>query len=269
MNKSSKTIILVRHGESTYNAEGIIQGNLDLSHLSAKGKRQVEYVGNWLAELKIDKFYSSPLFRAKESSQIISKSCGYKSTEIIYDKRLEEINFGSWKGVKRSVIKDTFPQDYLLWRKRPIDLFIDNFYPVQDLYERINHFYHNEILNEKGGTILIVGHRGTISALINILLKLPKSHHHFLQIDRGSITVLQQRNNENNVTSYELSFANELPDIDNNSLVDFETEERTKSSGELFLIRHGQTRSNINKEYQGSKDIPLSSLGKKKHVFLS
>ena len=256
----SKTIIVVRHGESSFNQQGIIQGNTDESILTEKGIRQCEYIGNWLKELKIDKFYSSSLRRAKQSSEIVSKNCGFNLEEISYDNRLEEIDFGSWKGNKRAWVKASFPKEYNSWRRRPYELNIDNKYPVKDLYDRIQSFLKDEILSNESGLYVVLGHRGTVSAIINILLKLPKSHHHFLQIDRGSISVVQERITEPNSNNYELTFANELP-VTNESIVDFKTEERTKSYGELFLIRHGQTDSNINKEYQGSKDVSLSSLG--------
>ncbi len=268
--ETNKTIILVRHGESNYNKNGIIQGNTNDSYLTEKGFEQAAFIGNWLNELTINKFFSSPLIRAKQTAEIIANKCSINKSSIKFDTRLEEVDFGSWKGKKRSIVRKEFPQQYKIWRRRPFDLSIDGEFPVQDLYHRIESFVNSEILSVKNnGTCIIVGHRGTISSIINCLLKLPKSHHHFLQIDRGSITVLQERLSERKSIDFELTFANELPNIDNSSIVDFSTEERTKSFGELFLVRHGQTISNINREYQGSKDIPLSQLGKTNMTSLS
>ena len=75
MNKTTK-IILVRHGESIANAEGVSQGNKDEwidTHLSKKGKEQADKVAQRLKNEKIDIIYSSDLKRAKETAEAINK----------------------------------------------------------------------------------------------------------------------------------------------------------------------------------------------------
>jgi phosphoserine phosphatase len=260
------TIILIRHGESDYNIEGIIQGNSNFPDLTKRGENQAKYIGEWISELEVNRIFTSPLTRAKKSAEIISKECNFPVNQITADDRLEEVDFCSWQGEKREYIKNAFPELYRFWRRRPYDLEIDNKFPVKELYNRISLFLNEHILNcNEKGTKVIIGHKGTISAILVSLLKLPKSHHHFLQIDRGSVTVLQERISTLNPFDYELIFANELPkeDIVNMQPINFHTEERTISSGELYLIRHGLTSSNIDKKYQGSIDVPLSDIGVK------
>jgi broad specificity phosphatase PhoE len=251
------TIILVRHGESDYNLKGVVQGNSDYSRLTDLGVKQAEMVGTWLSELSISSIFTSPLKRAVDTAGIISKKCSNISqNSLLRDKRLEEVDFGSWQGKERKQIQSEQNKTYKSWRNRPFDLCIDEKYPIRELYAKVSEFLDEKILNNSG-IIVVVAHKGTISAIINILLKLPKSHHHFLQIDRGSVSVLQKRDD----SSYELVFANELPQKTNTQPINFVTEERTPSKGEVFLVRHGQTESNIEKKYQGSKDIPLSDFG--------
>lgn len=265
------TVILIRHGESDFNVEGIVQGNTDSSRLTERGISQAEIMGKWINELDIKEIYTSPLTRALKSAEIISKECGIDLNEIVVDRRLEEIDFGNWQGQKREKIKETNPDLYHFWRRRPYDFRLDQKYPVRDLYNRISSFLNEHILNDnsKKGVKVIIGHKGTISAILVSLLKLPKSHHHFLQLDRGSVTVLQERTNTSYSDDFELIFANELPKEDNKQPINFVTEERTLSKGEVFLIRHGQTSSNVDKKYQGSKDIPLSNLGIKYMTLLA
>ena len=264
------TIILIRHGESDFNVEGIIQGNTDFSRLTKRGIKQAEIIGKWINELEINYVYSSPLIRALNSAEIIANECGKNLKEIIIDKRLEEIDFGIWQGQKREIIKEKNQDLYHFWRKRPFDFNLDQKYPVRDMYDRVNSFLNEYVLlDSKKGIKVIIGHKGTISAILVLLLKLPKSHHHFLQIDRGSVTVLQERTNASYSDDFELIFANELPKEDNNQPINFEVEERTMSKGEVFLIRHGHTSSNIDKRYQGSINIPLSNLGIKGMTLLA
>jgi broad specificity phosphatase PhoE len=262
--KLINTIILIRHGESDYNIEGIIQGNSNFSDLTTRGIKQAVSIGEWISELEINCIYTSPLTRAKRTAELISKECGYPVNQIIVDKHLIEVDFCSWQGKKRDYIKETNPELYKFWRRRPYDLEIDNRNPIRELYDRISLFLNAKIYNNnEKGTKVIIGHKGTISAILVSLLKLPKSHHHFMQIDRGSVTVLQERISTTSPFDYELIFANELPKEEGANIqpVNYKTEERTISSGELYLIRHGLTSSNIDKKYQGSKDIPLSNIG--------
>ena len=261
MQKAKKTIILVRHGESSFNRDGLIQGQTDSdSLLTACGIHQAEKVADWLKGVEIERCICSPLKRVKQTTSIIADKLGINNVEE--DKRLMEVDFGKWVGRLRSDIKMEYPEQYMNWRKRPFDFVLDGHFPVRDLYSRLEDIVSD--LSDplkNNGNILIVGHRGTVSGLVIKLLNLPKSHHHFLQIDRGSVTIIRERHRHDGIVDFELFCANERPVADQFSPVDFESEERTKSFGELFLVRHGQTESNIDRKFQGGKDIGLSNVG--------
>ncbi|MEO1692897.1 MAG: phosphoglycerate mutase family protein, partial [Cyanobacteria bacterium J06631_6] len=64
-------VIIVRHGQSTYNAQKIVQGRCDKSVLTDKGISDAQQVGKALGDLKIDAFYCSPLQRAHQTAKII------------------------------------------------------------------------------------------------------------------------------------------------------------------------------------------------------
>ncbi len=66
-------LILVRHGLSTFNKEGRIQGRNDLSTLTEEGKLQAQQAAKALSQIPIHSIYSSPLQRAAETSEIIIK----------------------------------------------------------------------------------------------------------------------------------------------------------------------------------------------------
>ena len=254
---NNKTIILVRHGESTFNKSKVIQGQTNISSLTKIGVVQAEKVAKWLNDINISKIYSSPLNRAKDTAKIISKDM---DVNLEINKNLTEIDFGNWSNQKHEYIKYSYPEIYHVWRQRPYDFLLKGKFPVRELYQRINNFNERYVKRGSFNTIVIVGHKGSISALIISLLKLPKTHHHFLQIDSGSISVLRERDSKNN---YELTCANEMPFSKKTNFIDFYTEERTKSKGDLFIVRHGQTISNIERKYQGKKDIEISEIGKK------
>jgi probable phosphoglycerate mutase len=64
-------VIIVRHGQSSYNAEQKIQGRSDGSVLTEKGHLDAEKVGNALSQIDIAAFYCSPLQRAKSTAEVI------------------------------------------------------------------------------------------------------------------------------------------------------------------------------------------------------
>jgi len=88
-------IILVRHGESTANAKGILQGQKVDESLSELGKAQAKKLAEALREEKIEAIISSDLKRAKETAEEISRITGKK---IILDKRIREKDHETEKG---------------------------------------------------------------------------------------------------------------------------------------------------------------------------
>ncbi|NEO48878.1 MAG: histidine phosphatase family protein, partial [Moorea sp. SIO4A3] len=64
-------VVIVRHGQSTYNIQQIIQGRSDQSVLTDKGRADAQKVGTALSSLSFDAIYCSPLQRAKQTAEII------------------------------------------------------------------------------------------------------------------------------------------------------------------------------------------------------
>ena len=255
------TFILVRHGESDFNLSGIIQGQLDSPRLTARGEFQAEAVGNFIKGCSVNKIYTSPLRRAFQTAEIISDILDINKSDIIKDNDLIEIDFHSWTNCSKDHIRKQYADQYNIWRRSPYNFEIESKYPVREIYTRISRFVA-DINKNASGINLIVGHKGSISAIISCLLNLPSSHHHFLQIDRGSVSVVQERLRTEDGVEYELLCANECPSLKPADPVGNTAEIKTKSHGEVYLVRHGQTASNLERKYQGSKNIPLSEIGK-------
>ena len=67
-------LVLVRHGLSSFNAKGLIQGRTDDSLLTDEGYEQARKAGKALSKINFDKIYSSPLVRAAETANTIKKT---------------------------------------------------------------------------------------------------------------------------------------------------------------------------------------------------
>lgn len=104
-------LYFVRHGESVHNAEGRIQGQLDVP-LSDFGRRQGEAIAEALASLPIDAIYASPLLRALETAQIVARQL---KLPVRTDDRLKEINVGVFQNHLRSEVAQLYPDAFARW----------------------------------------------------------------------------------------------------------------------------------------------------------
>ena len=100
-------LIFVRHGETAYNAESRLQGQLD-TPLNARGREQARAIGGTLRSLlgpEIDRldeaqaFFASPLERARETMDIARDAMGLKPGRYHLDPVLKELSFGAWEGL--------------------------------------------------------------------------------------------------------------------------------------------------------------------------
>jgi broad specificity phosphatase PhoE len=90
----SDEVILIRHGETVHNVNGIAQGWSD-SALSERGNEQVRALAERVARLSADALYASPLERAMSTARAIAATTGL---EIVTLDDLREMNFGRWEG---------------------------------------------------------------------------------------------------------------------------------------------------------------------------
>jgi alpha-ribazole phosphatase len=107
------TLLLVRHGETDWNAAGRWQGHSDVA-LNARGREQARTLSEELAEGEpVAAIYSSDLGRARETAEIIGARLG---VPVGTDPRLREIFFGRWEGSTTAELEQRFPDEVAAWR---------------------------------------------------------------------------------------------------------------------------------------------------------
>jgi broad specificity phosphatase PhoE len=89
------TLLLVRHGETDWNAAGRLQGHTDRP-LNALGRRQAKELAERLAGERVDAIYASDLARARETAEIVGERLGLT---VVIDPDLREKDWGSWEGL--------------------------------------------------------------------------------------------------------------------------------------------------------------------------
>ena len=174
-------LVLVRHGLSSFNAKGLIQGRTDDSLLTDEGYDQARKAGEALSKINFDKIYSSPLVRAAETAKTIKKTFN-KEQNIVFDDNLLEVDLSEWSGLKIDEIKKKFPEIYPIWKNDPENLILkrnDNktYKPIQELFFQATNFVEDFLkiyLDKNDANILVVGHNAILRCLILSLLGKPK-----------------------------------------------------------------------------------------------
>lgn len=264
-------VILVRHGESTFNLQGRVQGHYDQSTLTERGRETARQVGAALSDIHFDAIYTSPLQRARETAQEVtsalratSASSGRVPEPQITD-HLIEISLPLWEGLSFDEVQQKFPEGYRYWREAPHRLQMQVpgpegptlFSPVLALYQQAQAFWQQILPQHSGETILLIGHSGISRALIETAIGISPERYHLLHVSNCSVSVLnfpqgwggQSTQLESlNLTAH---LGTPLP------------KPKTGYQGvRLLLVRHGETEWNRLGRFQGLIDVPLNQTGR-------
>lgn len=109
-------ILLARHGETPWNAEGRYQGQVDIP-LSEVGIAQAQALGRRLHDVRIDRAVASPLGRARRTAELALGPA--RAGQLRFDDGLQEIGHGEWEGLLASEIRERDPDRLHAWREAP------------------------------------------------------------------------------------------------------------------------------------------------------
>lgn len=192
-------VILVRHGQSSFNAEGRYQGSSDESVLTEFGRQTARQTGAFLSGLAINAMYVSSLRRAQATaSEILAQmSPSIDPVNIRVDWQLREIDLPAWHGLYHQDVWEKFADDYHCWKQHP-DRFVmvdprtqQPSYPVRDLYTRSRQFWQDTLPRHCGETIMLVSHAGTIRSLISTAFNLSPADYHSLRQSNCGVSVMK------------------------------------------------------------------------------
>jgi broad specificity phosphatase PhoE len=107
----TRTLVLLRHGRTAWNAEGRAQGHIDVP-LDAIGRAQAAAVAPVIAALAPSYVWSSDLARAAETAEVVAAACGLP---IARDPRLREYGMGERSGLTIPEFAAAFPSEHARW----------------------------------------------------------------------------------------------------------------------------------------------------------
>ena len=254
-------LIFVRHGLSTFNKEGRIQGRSDLSTLTKEGQSQAAAAGKTISSIPIDAVYSSPLQRASETTKIIIEH-HQSNLKPNFTDNLLEVNLGPWSGKTKEQLKKLYPGKIAVWEKEPKELSIKDedgkdFQPIKELLIQAENFLKSlfDFHRDSNKTILIVAHNAILRCLILKLINEPQKGFRRIKLDNTSISILNIDFNSWEDRQVQIQCLNNIAHL----------QPRLPKKGRnkrIILVRHGETDWNKQGRFQGQIDIPLNQNGK-------
>jgi 2,3-bisphosphoglycerate-dependent phosphoglycerate mutase len=191
------TLVLLRHGESTWNAKGLFTGWVDVG-LSETGRAEARQGGEQLAQagLRPDIVHTSVLTRAIQTANIAQEAAEMSWLPVRRSWRLNERHYGALQGKNKAQTRDEFgAEQFMLWRRSydvpppPIDpgdpmsqasdpryaLVPAELLPatecLKDVVGRMLPYWYDAIVPDlaRGQTVLVVAHGNSIRALVKHL----------------------------------------------------------------------------------------------------
>lgn len=183
-------IYLVRHGETVWNAEGRIQGHLDVE-LSEKGKHQAVLLARRLADVPLDAVYSSDLSRAWMTAELVANTHGLTVTRT---ELLREAMLGEWQGHTGAELISKFPDLYALYKADSVTNRPPGGERLEDVIDRCARFLDQIRRDHQEGNLLLVGHGGSVRGVICAALSLPPSYYRHFSLDNVGLSTIEFNN---------------------------------------------------------------------------
>lgn len=164
-------ILLARHGETAWNAEGRYQGQED-TPLSETGEKQARRLGERLRDVRIDRAVCSPLTRTYDTAQFALGEV--RATMLMIDNDLMEIAHGRWEGKLASEIEAEDSERFRAWRETPDKVKMPDGESLKQVLDRAWPALARACDGMAGDeTLLVVSHDAVNRALICRILGLP------------------------------------------------------------------------------------------------
>ena len=161
-------VLAIRHGETAWNVETRVQGQLDIA-LNDTGRWQAERLASALADEPLAAVYSSDLARAQQTARAIA---GAAALDVRLDAGLRERGFGIFEGRTFVQIEQRWPAASLRWRKRDPEFGPEGGETLRGFYARAVEAATRLTGRHAGQTIALVTHGGVLDCLYRAAARL-------------------------------------------------------------------------------------------------
>jgi broad specificity phosphatase PhoE len=181
-------LILVRHGETSWNQQRVIQGGGSDTDLSEIGRSQAERLGSALKGTPLTAVYASPLRRAMDTAHAIAKHHDLKVHPV---QGLKEIHVGELEGTSLDQFGSTFSQFLVDWQTKGESVTFTGGENLGQFRDRVWDAVLKIVAGNKDGTVALVSHYFVTAAIVCQALGLPVTHLVRIRIQPSSRTVFE------------------------------------------------------------------------------
>ena len=190
-------LVLIRHGQSLWNAENRFTGWTDID-LSKKGENEAEEAGKKLENITFDVVHTSALMRAQRTAEIIIQHNKISKDIPTYkDERLNERHYGSLQGLNKTETAEKYGAEQVhIWR-RSFDIAPPDGESLKTTAERTLPYFKEDIvkhLNEEKN-VLISAHGNSLRAIVMYIENISKDDIVKLEIQTGAPRTYEYKNN--------------------------------------------------------------------------
>lgn len=179
---------LVRHGQSTWNEIGRIQGKQD-PPLSALGRRQATALADALRDEPLDAIYSSPQQRARMTAD---PTAGDHNLPVTTVEGLAEIDHGFWEGLTEAQVQQRFGISFYTWLRRPSQTLMPGGEHTLAVQLRVLGAWRGIVAQHAGHHhVLVVSHDIPLKVIVADVLQLSLDHIGQFVLNNAAITTIQ------------------------------------------------------------------------------
>jgi 2,3-bisphosphoglycerate-dependent phosphoglycerate mutase len=186
------TLLLVRHGESEWNALGKWTGLTDVS-LSPQGHSEAKKAAIAISSYTIDQAFCSVLARAKQTLADILEALHIEGVPTIYHPALNERDYGDYTGKNKWDVEKEVGEEAFKAIRRGYETPIPNGENLHQVCDRVHPYYTENILPilKQGKTVLITAHGNSLRALIKLLDQVPDDRAHEIELKTGEVVAYE------------------------------------------------------------------------------
>ena len=191
------TLVLIRHGQSLWNAENRFTGWTDID-LSKKGEKEAKEAGEKLENVAFDVVHTSALMRAQRTAEIIIKHNKISQDIPTYkDERLNERHYGSLQGLNKTETAEKYGAEQVhIWR-RSFDISPPDGESLKMTAERTLPYFKEDVLEHlnEGKNVLISAHGNSLRSIVMYIENISKEDIVKLEIQTGVPRTYEYENN--------------------------------------------------------------------------